>query len=156
MLVSDLSLPLKSSSDPYLTIGRYETSTQQCEWIGSSQTELDCSAVQLNGRSPTVIVIRFIGRGGIHYSRQQLTFVTLADEGKSPLKCSSGSCQINAETWQSRVFNVAETNFDPDGIATGVPKTWSATEGECVLKNKFLHCSAQRKNGQTYQAKAHF
>ena len=155
LLSSMLSFPMKGAADPNLKIGRYETDTNTCSFIDSTQKSVACITVQLKGRSPSVVAVRFIGHGTSKNSRRQITFVTYTTQGESPLKCSVGTCRLDAASWQSTVSSVAETSFNSNGIATGLPKAWAATGGKCSLKDRVLRCSALHFNGEIYKAEAY-
>ena len=150
-----LSFPIKVSAEPNLRVGRYATDTKKCSFIDSTQDSVACITLQLKGRSPSVVAVRLIGHGTTKNSRRQLTFVTFTTQGESPLTCSTGTCRLDAESWQSTVSSVAEASFNSNGIATGLPKAWAAKSGECRLKNRVLRCSALHFNGEIYQAEAH-
>ena len=156
LLSSAMSFPLKGAADPNLKIGRYETNTKECSFTGSKQESSACITLQLKGRSASVVAVRLIGHGSTKNSRRQLTFVTLTTQGESPLKCSAGTCRLDAQSWQSAVSSVAEASFNSNGIATGLPKAWAANNGECSLKDRVLRCSALHINGEIYKAEAHF
>lgn len=156
LLSSLLSFPMRGAADPNPKIGRYETDTKECSYTDSTQESISCITLQLKGRSPSVVAVRFIGHGSTKNSRRQLTFVTFTTQGKSPLTCSTGTCRLDAESWQSTVSSVAEASFNSNGIATGLPKAWAANNGECSLKDRVLRCSALHINGETYKAEAHF
>ena len=155
LLSSILSFPVRGAADPNLKIGRYETNTKQCSYTDSTQDRVACITLQLNGRSSSVVTVRLIGHGTTKNSRRQLTFVTLTTQGESPLKCSVGTCRLEAASWQSAVSSVAEASFSSNGLASGLPKAWATNNGECTLKNKVLRCSAQHINGDIYEAEAH-
>jgi hypothetical protein len=155
LLSSTLSFPLGGAADPNLKIGRYETDTNTCSFIDSTQDSVDCITMQLKGRSPSVVAVRFIGHGTSKNSRRQITFVTVTTQGESPLKCSTGTCRLDAASWQSTVSSVAETSFNSNGIATGLPKAWAAKSGECSLKDRVIRCSALHINGEIYKAEAY-
>ena len=155
LLSSTLSFPLGGAADPNLKIGRYETDTNTCSFIDSTQDSVDCITMQLKGRSPSVVAVRFIGHGTSKNSRRQITFVTVTTQGESPLKCSTGTCRLDAASWQSSVSSVAEASFNSNGIATGLPKAWAAKSGECLLKDRVLRCSALHINGEIYKAEAY-
>ncbi len=155
LLSSMLSFPMKGAADPNLKIGRYETDTKKCSFIDSTQDSTDCITLQLKGRSPSVSAVRFIGHGSTKNSRRQLTFVTVTTQGESPLKCSTGACRLDAATWKSSVSSVSEASFNASGIATGLPKSWAAKNGECSLKDRVLRCSALHFNGEIYKAEAY-
>lgn len=157
LLSSAMSFPLRgAAADPNLKIGRYETNTKECSFTGSKQESSACITLQLKGRSASVVAVRLIGHGSTKNSRRQLTFVTLTTQGESPLKCSAGTCRLDAQSWQSAVSSVAEASFNSNGIATGLPKAWAANNGECSLKDRVLRCSALHINGEIYKAEAHF
>jgi hypothetical protein len=155
LLSSMLSFPIRGAADPNPKIGRYETDTKECSYTDSTQDSIPCTTLQLKGRSPSVVAVRLIGHGTTKNSRRQLTFVTFTTQGESPLTCSTGTCRLDAESWQSTVSSVAEASFNSNGIATGLPKAWAAKSGECRLKNRVLRCSALHFNGEIYQAEAH-
>ena len=155
LLSSLLSFPMKGAADPNPKIGRYQTDTKECSYTDSTQESISCITLQLKGRSPSVVAVRFIGHGSTKNSRRQLTFVTFTTQGKSPLTCSTGTCRLDAESWQSTVSSVAEASFNSNGIATGLPKAWAAKSGECSLKGRVLRCSALHINGETYKAEAY-
>ena len=154
LLSSMLSFPVRGAVDPNPKIGRYETDTKECSYTDSTQDSVACITLQLKGRSPSVVAVRFIGQGTTKNSRKQLTFV-LTTQGESPLKCSTGTCRLDAEAWQSTVSSVAEASFNSSGIATGLPKAWAAKSGKCNLKDRVLRCRALQFNGEVYQAEAH-
>ena len=155
LLSSMLIFQTKGAADPNLKIGRYETDTKRCSFIDSTQDSVACITLQLKGRSPSVAAVRFIGHGTSKNSRRQLTFVTFTKQGESPLKCSTGTCRLDAASWQSTVSSVAEASFNSNGIAMGLPKAWAAKTGECSLKNRVLRCSALHFNGEIYKAEAY-
>ena len=155
LLSSLLSFPIKGAADPNPKIGRYQTDTKECSYTDSTQDSVACITLQLKGRSPFVVAVRLIGHGTTKNSRRQLTFVTLTTQGESPLKCSVGTCRLEAASWQSAVSSVAEASFSSNGLASGLPKAWATNNGECTLKNKVLRCSAQHINGDIYEAEAH-
>ncbi len=155
LLSSMLIFQMKGAADPNLKVGRYETDTKKCSFIDSTQKSAACITLQLKGRSPSVVAVRLIGHGTTKNSRRQLTFVTFTTQGESPLKCSTGTCRLDAGSWQSKVSSVAEASFNPNGIATGLPKAWAAKNGECSLKNRVLRCSALHFNGEIYKAEAY-
>ena len=155
LLSSLLSFPMKGAADPNPKIGRYQTDTKECSYTDSTQESISCITLQLKGRSPSVVAVRFIGHGSTKNSRRQLTFVTFTTQGKSPLTCSTGTCRLDAESWQSTVSSVAEASFNSNGIATGLPKAWAAKSGECSLKERVLRCSALHINGEIYKAEAY-
>ena len=150
-----LSFPIKVSAEPNLRIGRYATDPKKCSFIDSTQDSVACITMQLKGRSPSVVAVRFIGHGATKNSRRQITFVTVTTRGESPLKCSTGTCRLDAASWQSSVSSVAEASFNSNGIATGLPKAWAAKSGECLLKDRVLRCSALHINGEIYKAEAY-
>ena len=155
LLSSMLSLPVTGAADPNLKIGRYETDTKRCSFIDSSQDSVACITLQLKGRSHSVVAVRFIGQGPTKNSRKQLTFVTFTTQEESPLKCSTGTCRLDASSWQSTVSSVAEASFNSNGIAMGLPRAWAAKSGECSLKGGVVRCSALHINGETYKAEAY-
>ena len=150
-----LGFPMRGAADPNPKIGRYETSTKECSYTDSTKDSVACTTLQLKGRSPSVVAVRLIGQGTTKNSRKQLTFVTLTTQGESPLKCSTGTCRLDAEAWRSTVSSVAEASFNSSGIATGLPKAWAAKSGKCNLKDRVLRCRALHFNGEVYQAEAH-
>ena len=150
-----LGFAMKGAADPNPKIGRYETSTKECSYTDSTKDSVACTTLQLKGRSPSVVAVRFIGHGSTKNSRRQLTFVTFTTQGKSPLTCSTGTCRLEAASWQSTVSSVAEASFNSNGIATGLPKAWAAKSGECSLKGRVLRCSALHINGEIYKAEAY-
>ena len=155
LLSSVLSFPMRGASDPNPKIGRYETNTKECSYTDSTQHNVACITLQLNGRSPSVVAVRLISHGSTKNSRRQLTFVAFTPQGESPLTCSAGTCRLNTESWQSTVSSVAEASFNSNGIATGLPKAWAAKSGECNLKDRVLRCSALHFNGKIYKAEAY-
>ncbi len=149
-----LSFPQGSMANPNIHIGRYEARPKGCTYINSTQDTLTCSNLQFNGRSASVVGISFIGKGQSKNARRQITFVTLTTKGQPLLKCNVGKCHLNVSSWQSTVSSVAEASFNPNGIATGIPKSWFVNQGECNLKDKILKCSAQQINGKLFTAEA--
>lgn len=154
LLSNMLNCPVMGAADPNLKIGRYETETKACSFTASDQKSIACFTLQLNGRSASLVTVRLIGQGTTKDSRKQLTFVTLTTQGESPLKCSTGTCRLNATSWQSSVSSVAEASFNANGIPTGLPKSWATNQGECNLKDRVLKCSALHRNGEAYKAEA--
>ena len=155
LLSNMLNCPVIGAADPNLKIGRYETDTKECSYTDSTQDSVACITLQLKGRSPSVVAVRLIGHDTTKNSRRQLTFVTFTTKGESPLTCSTGTCRLDAESWQSTVSSVAEASFDSNGIATGLPKAWAAKRGQCSLKERVLRCSALHFDSEVYQAEAH-
>ena len=135
-------------------VGRFETTSNDCRYTLSEGDSGGCRVVQIDGRSATVLGVRFIGRGPVRGSSRSLTFVTTTNGQNSPLSCHLGRCRLSGTTWSGTVSSVAEAAFDADGIAEGVPKAWPAKEGHCKLEARQIRCKVDVVTGEQLDAQA--
>ena len=122
LLSSMLSFPIRGAADPNPKIGRYETDTKECSYTDSTQDSVACITLQLKGRSPSVVAVRFIGHGTTKNSRRQLTFVTLTSQGESPLICSTGTCRLMPSLGKARSQALQRHPSTPMELQRAYPK----------------------------------
>ena len=135
-------------------VGRFETTGQGCRYTLSEGESGDCRVVQMDGRSATILGIRFIGRGPVRGASRSLTFVATTNGQSSPLSCHLGRCRLSAASWSGSVSSVSEAAYDADGIAEGVPKAWPAKQGSCKLEAQQIRCTADVVSGEQLDAQA--
>lgn len=135
-------------------VGRFEAAGRDCRYTLSEGEPEDCRVVQIDGRSPTVLGIRFIGRGPVRGSSRSLTFVATTTGQDSPLRCHLGRCRLSDKAWSGTVSSVSEAAYDADGIAEGVPKAWPAKRGHCKLDAQQMHCTVDVVSGEQLDAQA--
>ena len=134
--------------------GRYQTNSSNCRFIPTTGEKRRCGSVQIDGRTPSILSIRFVGAGDRPGSSQRLTFV-LSELSTTPvLNCSRGNCQLNAANWRGRINSVSEANYDADGLAGSVPKAWAVGDGSCVVKAGRILCLAKAPDGGEVSAEA--
>ena len=150
LMVSPVQVPAHTET----FVGRFETTGQGCRYTLSEGESGGCRIVQIDGRSATVLGIRFIGRGTVQGSSRSLTFVITTNGKDSPLSCHFGRCRLSDTKWRSTVSSVSEADYDADGIAAGVPKAWPARQGHCKLETQQIFCSVVVVTGEQLDAQA--
>ena len=134
--------------------GRFQTTSGNCLFSTSLGRDRGCRLIEINGRSPTIISIRFIGAGDEPGSSQRLTFVVSTSEETPLLQCKRGSCKLETASWVGSINSVSEATYDADGLAESVPKAWSAGQGSCRLSSGRLSCQAETPGGGQLSAEA--
>ena len=150
LMISIAQVP--AHAEPF--VGRFEATSSGCRYSLSEGESGGCRIVQIDGRSATVLGIRFIGRGTVRGSSRSLTFVTTANGQDSPLSCHFGRCSLSDTSWIGIVSSVSEAGYDADGIAEGVPKAWPAKQGQCKLETQKIRCSVVVVTGEQLDAQA--
>ena len=153
-LLLGLSSPLAAQPQLESFSGRYQTKSSNCRFQPMNGQKRGCRFIQIDGRTPAVISIRFVGAGDQPGSSQRLTFVVSELSTTPVLKCSRGNCQLNTANWQGRINSVSEANYDADGLAEGLPKAWAVSLGNCSVRTGRILCRADRPAGGQVSAEA--
>ena len=153
-LVLGLICPTAAQADIETFAGRYQTKSSGCRFLSTTGQKRGCRLIQIDGRTPTIISIRFIGAGDQPGSSQRLTFVVSELSTSPVLNCSLGNCQLISASWQGRITIVSEANSDADGIAQGLPKSWAVSQGNCSVRAGRILCRADLPAGGQISAEA--
>ena len=153
-LVLGLSCPLAAQTQLESFAGRYQTKSSDCRFMPTNGQKRGCRLIQIDGRTPAIISIRFVGAGDQPGSSQRLTFVVSELSTSPVLKCSRGNCQLKTANWQGRINSVAEANYDADGLARGLPKAWAVSQGNCSGQVGRIVCHADAPEGGQVSAEA--
>ena len=153
-LVLGLICPTAAQADIETFAGRYQTKSSDCRFMPTNGQKRGCRLIQIDGRTPAIISIRFVGAGDQPGSSQRLTFVVSELSISPVLKCSRGNCQLKTANWQGRINSVAEANYDADGLARGLPKAWAVSQGNCSGQVGRIVCHADAPEGGQVSAEA--
>ena len=153
-LVFGLSCPLAAQTQLESFAGRYQTNSSDCRFLPTNGQKRGCRLIQIDGRTPAIISIRFVGAGDQPGASQRLTFVVSELSTSPVLKCSRGNCQLKTVNWQGRINSVSEANYDADGLAGGLPKAWAVSQGKCSVRAGRILCRADRPTGGQVSAEA--
>ena len=146
-LVLGLSCSLEAQADLESFAGRYQTKTSNCRLIPTTGQKSSCRLIQIDGRSPTIISIRFFGAGDQPGASQRITFVVSELSTSPVLNCSHGNCQLKSASWQGKINSVSEANYDAYGLAKGLPKAWTVSQGNCSVRAGRILCRAVLADG---------
>ena len=153
-LVLGLSYPPAAQAELESFAGRYQTKSSSCRFISTTGQKRGCRLIQIDGRTPTIISIRFMGAGDQPGSSQKLTFVVSELSASPVLNCSIGNCQLKSANWQGKITSVSEANSDADGLAQGLPKAWAVSQGICSVRAGRILCRADLPTGGQISAEA--
>ena len=134
--------------------GRHQTISSDCRFMPTTGKQRTCRVVQIDGRTATILSLRFVGEGERTGSSQRLTFVVSALSNTPLLNCNLGRCQLGADNWEGKINSVSEANYDADGLAESVPKSWAVKQGNCSVQAGQISCSADVPGGGQISAKA--
>ncbi len=153
-LALGMSSPCVAAAELEAFAGRYQTRSSNCQFIPTTGRKRSCGLVQIDGRTPTILTIRFVGDGDQPGSSTRLTLV-LSELTTTPvLTCSRGNCQLIKTSWEGRINSLAEANYDADGLAEGVPKAWAVSQGNCNVQARRILCRADLPEGGQVSAEA--
>lgn len=111
-----------------------------------------CQRLRLDQQLEGLLVVRWVSTAtGSRYASRQLVFAGLLDQGSPPLRCSPEGVCRPAGTMAVWVSVVAESGFDPRGLALGLPSTRRA-KGLCRLEPRRFHCEATDGDGMRWRA----
>ena len=153
-LVLGLSYPPAAQAELESFAGRYQTKSSSCRFISTTGHKRGCRLIQIDGRTPTIISIRFMGAGDQPGSSQKLTFVVSELSASPVLNCSIGNCQLKSASWQGKITSVSEANSNADGLAQGLPKAWAVSQGICSVRAGRILCRADLPTGGQISAEA--
>ena len=153
-LALGMSTPFVGAAELEAFEGRYQTKSSNCQLIPTTGQKRGCGLVQIDGRTPEIISIRFVGAGDQRGSSQRLTFVVSELSTTPVLTCSRGNCQLKPTSWEGKINSVSEANYDADGLAEGVPKAWAVSQGNCNVQANRISCRADRPAGGGVSAEA--
>jgi len=154
VLVLGLSSPLAAQSQLESFSSRYQTKSSNCRFLPTNGQKRGCRLIQIDGRTPAIISIRFVGAGDQPGSSQRLTFVVSELSTSPVLNCSRGNCQLKTANWQGKINSVSEAKYDADGLAGGLPKAWAVSQGNCSVRAGLILCRADIPAGGQVVAKA--
>ncbi len=111
-----------------------------------------CQRLRLDQQLEGLLVVRWVSAAaGSRYASRQLAFAGLLDQGSPPLRCSPEGVCRPAGTMAVWVSVVAESGFDPRGLALGLPSTRRA-KGLCRLERRRFRCEASDDEGRQWRA----
>ena len=145
-------LPIHAAAEAFA--GRYQTISSNCRFTPTKGQKRGCRLIQIDGRTATIVSLRFLGAGDQPGSSQRLTFVASASTTTPLLSCNLGNCQLETASWQGRISSVSEANYDADGLAEGLPKAWAVSLGNCSVRTGRILCRADRPAGGQVSAEA--
>ncbi|MCS5692385.1 hypothetical protein NZK33_10355 [Cyanobium sp. FGCU-6] len=112
----------------------------------------NCQRLRLDQQLEGLLVVRWVsGAAGGRFASRQLVFAGLLDQASPPLRCNpEGACRpVGAmAVWVSLV---AESGFDPRGLALGLPSS-RRVQGLCRLEARHFHCEASATDGIRWRA----
>ncbi|QNI53138.1 putative conserved secreted protein [Synechococcus sp. BIOS-E4-1] len=149
-----MGCPLAAHAELESFAGRYQAQSSNCRFTPTTGQKRGCRLVQIDGRTSTIISIRFVGSGDRPGSSQRLTFVVSELSSTPFLNCSLGSCQLKTANWQGRINSVSVSSYDADGLAGGVPKAWAVSQGGCSAQAGRILCRAEIPDGGQVSAEA--
>ena len=149
-----MSWPLPIHATVEAFAGRYQTISSNCRFTPTKGQKRGCRLIQIDGRTATIVSLRFLGAGDQPGSSQRLTFVASASTTTPLLSCNLGNCRLETASWQGRISSVSEANYDADGLAEGVPKAWAVSQGSCSVRDRRILCSADVPGGGQVSAEA--
>ena len=145
-------LPIHAAAEAFA--GRYQTISSNCRFTPTKGQKRGCRLIQIDGRTATIVSLRFLGAGDQPGSSQRLTFVASGPTTTPLLSCNLGNCRLATASWQGRISSVSEANYDADGLAEGVPKAWAVSQGSCSVRDRRILCSADVPGGGQVSAEA--
>ena len=146
------ALPVHAANEAFT--GRHQTISSDCRFTPTTGKRLDCRLIQIDGRTATILSLRFIGAGEQPGSSQRLTFVVSTLSTPPLLSCNLGICQLRTGDWEGKINGVSETNYDVDGLAEGVPNAWAVRQGNCSVQAGRMTCRAEVPGGGQISAEA--
>ena len=149
-----MSWPLPIHATVEAFAGRYQTISSNCRFTPTKGQKRGCRLIQIDGRTATIVSLRFLGAGDQPGSSQRLTFVASASTTTPLLSCNLGNCRLKTASWQGRISSVSEANYDADGLAEGVPRAWAVNQGSCSVRDRRILCSADVPGGGQVSAEA--
>ena len=149
-----MSCPFAAHAELESFAGRYQIQSNNCRFNPTTGPKSGCRLVQIDGRTPTIISIRFVGAGDQPGSSQRLTFVVSELPSTPLLNCSLGNCQLKTSNWQGTINSVSVSSYDADGLAGGVPKAWAVSQGNCSVQAGRILCRADVPEGGQVSAEA--
>ena len=149
-----IGYPLAAHAELESFAGRYQTQSSNCHFTPTTGQKRGCRLVQIDGRTSTIISIRFVGSGDRPGSSQRLTFVVSELSSTPFLNCSLGNCQLKTSNWQGTINSVSVSSYDADGLAGGVPKAWAVSQGNCSVQAGRILCRADVPEGGQVSAEA--
>ena len=147
-----LALPVHAAIEAFT--GRHQTISRNCRFTPMTGKRRDCKLIQIDGRTATILSLRFIGDGERPGSSQRLTFVVSTLSTPPLLSCNLGRCQLRTGDWEGKINGVSETNYDVDGLAEGVPNAWAVRQGNCSVQAGRMTCRAEVPGGRQISAEA--
>jgi len=145
-------LPIHAAAEAFA--GRYQTISSNCRFTPTKGQKRGCRLIQIDGRTATILSLRFIGDGERPGSSQRLTFVVSTLSTPPLLSCNLGRCQLRTGDWEGKINGVSETNYDVDGLAEGVPNAWAVRQGNCSVQAGRMTCRAEVPGGGQISAEA--
>ena len=146
------ALPVHAANEAFT--GRHQTISSDCRFTPTTGKRRDCRLIQIDGRTATILSLRFIGAGEQPGSSQRLTFVVSTLSTPPLLSCNLGRCQLGTDNWEGKINSVSEANYDADGLAEGLPKAWAVSLGNCSVRTGRILCRADRPAGGQVSAEA--
>lgn len=118
----------------------------------ASPSGQSCQRLRLDQQLEGLLVIRWVsGAAGSRYSSRQLVFAGLLDQASPPLRCNPQGVCRPAGAMAVWVSVVAESGFDPRGLALGLPST-RRVQGLCRLDARSFQCEASDPDGRRWRA----
>lgn len=133
---------LPTSAGQARGFSRVEQATRRCR-IERGDIKRSCNRLQISDTGSDGLRIRFTGPGETPGSSHQLSFVALAREQPSPLRCEKGNCQLSGRRWTADIISIAWVEFDKRGLPRGLP-TARTVRGTCRINDRLINCESHR------------